>query len=327
MYSRPAWMVSCLILALLAGTSQASAQRQGPRAAEEQTKKEASTHFKRGAELFEEGLYRPALIELQRAYDLTPNYRVLYNIGQAHIALGEFVEAIRTLDAFLVQGGRDVESERAEEVRDTIAQLRQRTATLSVNADRDDATISLDGVSMGRAPIKRVTISVGRHRITAETETGASAAEEIELAGGDHRDVSLSLVDEAVAEGVPMSPVNSPAQTGLSTRKRWSVGLLATAGAAGLTGLGMALMARSAHDDYDRERSVYPGVRTEIDDARQRMTRTGLAADVMFGAAGALAVTGLVLWLVDGKDAEAQPSLGSLRFGVGPHALVAEGRF
>lgn len=322
-------LIICTAIALLGAQGTALAQRrQESSQVDDQTKKEASAHFKRGVDLFEEGLYRPALIEMRRAYELMPNYRVLYNIGQTHIALGEFVEAIGALDAFLVQGGSDVDEKRVQEVQASITQLRQRTATLAVETDKPDATVSLDGVALGRAPIERVVISVGRHRITAATEDGATASEDVDVAGGDHRALSLTLVEpvENVVQVAESAPLRAP-PTGLSRQRRWSVGLLASAGAVGLGGMGMALMARSAHDDYDKARGVFPGDRSEIDDTRQRMTRTSLAADVMFGSAGALAVTGLVLWLTGGHKEEKPPAQAALQFGVGPHAVFARGRF
>src|SRR5262245_61950348 len=46
---------------------------------------EAKQRFDRGYELYEEGEYPLALIEFNRAYELVPNYKVLYNIGQVCI--------------------------------------------------------------------------------------------------------------------------------------------------------------------------------------------------------------------------------------------------
>jgi hypothetical protein len=184
--------------------------------------------------------------------------------------------------------------------------------------------VSLDGTPLGRAPIAKVLISVGRHHLKAETEDGASASEDFEVAGGDHRALSLTLV-EPVETVVQVA--EAPRPTGMPKQRRWSIGLLASAGAVGLGGMGAALAARSAHGDYDQARGVFPGDRGAIDDARQRMTRNSLIADVMFGGAGALAVTGLVLWLTGKTEQETQPAQASLQFGIGPQAVFAKGRF
>ncbi|MBV9946426.1 MAG: tetratricopeptide repeat protein, partial [Myxococcales bacterium] len=50
-------------------------------AAAAQASEDASVHFKRGLQLFDEGDYTLALVEFNRAYQLAPNYRALYNIA------------------------------------------------------------------------------------------------------------------------------------------------------------------------------------------------------------------------------------------------------
>jgi len=62
-----------------------------------QAGEEASTRFKRGLQLFDEGDYALALVEFERAYQLAPNYRALYNIGLVNVQLGRYAEATRTV--------------------------------------------------------------------------------------------------------------------------------------------------------------------------------------------------------------------------------------
>jgi len=70
----------CVVLALTLPSFTASAQ--GTVTAAAQT--EAASRFKKGLELFKDGDYQAALIELRRANELAPNYNVLYNIGQVY---------------------------------------------------------------------------------------------------------------------------------------------------------------------------------------------------------------------------------------------------
>src|SRR5688500_14271446 len=50
-------------------------------------------HFNRGVEYVHDGDLKGALIEFKRAYAVSPNYRVLYNLGQVANALGRYTEA------------------------------------------------------------------------------------------------------------------------------------------------------------------------------------------------------------------------------------------
>ena len=48
------------------------------------------------------------LAEFMRAYELLPNYRVLYNIGQVQLERHDYVAALHAFDDYLEQGARDV---------------------------------------------------------------------------------------------------------------------------------------------------------------------------------------------------------------------------
>src|SRR4051794_16402603 len=64
----------------------------------------ARTHFKRGLELYQDGDFRAALIELERAYALEPRYRLLYDLGQVAYALRNYVDAERYFTEYLEKG-------------------------------------------------------------------------------------------------------------------------------------------------------------------------------------------------------------------------------
>src|SRR5262245_32963507 len=66
---------------------------------------QAAERFRRGIQLFDDGDFAPALVEFERAYELSPNYRVLENIGIVNIRLGHYANAARTLRRYLDEGG------------------------------------------------------------------------------------------------------------------------------------------------------------------------------------------------------------------------------
>ena len=53
---------------------------------------EARAHYAKGLELASQNGYEGALREFNTAYAISPQFAVLFNIGQAHIALGHTVE-------------------------------------------------------------------------------------------------------------------------------------------------------------------------------------------------------------------------------------------
>ena len=86
---------TALALCLALGPATALAQQQQPPPA---AIAEARERYQRGIDLFEERNYDAAMAEFQRAYELTRNPAVLFNISATHELSGHMVEA---LDAML----------------------------------------------------------------------------------------------------------------------------------------------------------------------------------------------------------------------------------
>src|ERR1700734_914502 len=96
-----------------------------------QAGEEASTRFKRGLQLFDEGDYALAVVEFERAYQLAPNYRALYNIGLVNVQLARYADATRTFEQYLHDGGAEIAPSRKAEVAKALAELKLRTATVA----------------------------------------------------------------------------------------------------------------------------------------------------------------------------------------------------
>src|SRR5262245_57032431 len=71
-----------------------------PAQGSKQAQDEAKLHYDRGIQLYNEGAYELALIEFQRAYQLFPNYKILFNIGQVSAQLGNYAGATQALRKF-----------------------------------------------------------------------------------------------------------------------------------------------------------------------------------------------------------------------------------
>jgi tetratricopeptide (TPR) repeat protein len=55
---------------------------------------------------FRRHLYQEALVEFQRAYQLSPNYRVLYNIARTAGLLKNHALALESFQRYLEEGGK-----------------------------------------------------------------------------------------------------------------------------------------------------------------------------------------------------------------------------
>src|SRR5271163_3770938 len=85
-------IAAILALALVSAPLPSAAQGNGAPSGADAVA-QARQHFTRGVRLYEEDDFRTALIEFNRAYEIAPNWQVLYNIGQAYYQLRDYANA------------------------------------------------------------------------------------------------------------------------------------------------------------------------------------------------------------------------------------------
>ena len=93
----------------------------------------ARKHFDRGLHLAQAGRYSEAIVEFDQAYQLSPHFAVLFNLGQAYGASGQPSQASRTLRRYLVEGGAQIPADRRKQVEEEIARQEQRVAREKAN--------------------------------------------------------------------------------------------------------------------------------------------------------------------------------------------------
>jgi tetratricopeptide (TPR) repeat protein len=160
-------------------------------------RQEARDRFNRGLTLFEEGDFRLALIEFERAYSLVPDYRVLYNIAQVNIELGRYAKARRALEEYVEKAGDALPESRVECVKEDLEMLAARTARLTVTSNVGGAEIFLNDIAVGTAPLgEPLLVDAGEHRVELRKPGYTSRAEHVKLAGGDEGSISIELFEE-----------------------------------------------------------------------------------------------------------------------------------
>ncbi|HVV52568.1 MAG TPA: hypothetical protein VHO06_23070, partial [Polyangia bacterium] len=90
----------------------------------EDPRSDARAHYAKGLELAGQRGYEGALREFEQAYAISPQFAVLYNIGQARVALGQTAQALEALTRYLHDGGARISPERRAQVERQLAWLR-----------------------------------------------------------------------------------------------------------------------------------------------------------------------------------------------------------
>jgi tetratricopeptide (TPR) repeat protein len=296
--------LSIFSFGLLSIASLANATRQ------EDATEQARASFHEGVELFKEGSFEAALAEFQKANQISPSYRVLYNIAQTYFEIHDYVNSYTTLKEYLQQGGDEIPAARQTQVDELNRKLEKRIAYLEITCNLNDADIRVDDISVGKSPLVfPVAVNAGPRRISAVKPGYPVAARIITVAGTERSKVKLEIVTplEVQPSNLATAPaaaavVAKSASAGLgeagpqtqSTRKWLIVSLSATGGCAIATGIfGWRMLV--AKNDFDREVAKTPYSKPVADSARSR-AMTDQALTWGFGAA-TLVSGGIALYL------------------------------
>jgi hypothetical protein len=282
-----------LIAALLAAPATVHAQADSTAPGQSDTE-EARRRFQRGVDLYREGSFDAALAEFNKAYELAPNYRVLYNQAQVQTERHDYLASLKLLDQYLRDGAAEITPERREQVEQEIKALKGRIAEVTVVANVDGAEVLVDGVPSGELPLKApLVLNSGVRRFQVRKDGYDTSTRAMTIAGGEALRVDFVLRAQpasaragAGAATGPMPAGYDSGDDGPSRAPLW-ISLVATGVFAG-GAVTAAVLTNRSDDELERELGRYPSTEEAIDDARSELKRNALLTDV-FTAAAAVA--------------------------------------
>jgi len=308
----------------LAGAGEAASDPDG----QTPEQNEARTRFKRGVSLYENGDYRAALIEFRKAYEIAPNYRVLFNIGQASYELKDYADALGFFERYKEEAGAGISPEREEAVDKWIEQLRGLVGTLDVRVNAEGAEITIDNKVVGTSPIQEpIRVSAGRRTISVSKAGYAPLQRYVDVAGAETATLELSLVPLTVEQGpaAPAAPPPPPAKEEQTHAAPW-VALAFTGGFAVATGISAAF-ALKAKGDNDDALAALPGDQDEINDSERSLQNLAITTDVLGVATILSAGVTVALFVFTGDDDAEGADSAQVRWSVGPTGLGVDGTF
>lgn len=280
--------------------------------ASETTVRDARERFRRGVDLYKEGSYDAALAEFTKAYELAPNYRVLYNLAQTQAERHDYVAALKLFDEYLKQGGEEIPPDRLDQVERSLPQLRSRVANLWVETSVPDAELLVDGLSSGVLPLRAaVLVNAGVHQLQLRRPGYQTITRELTIAGNETIRLELPMqVDpvavvgpskEATASRVerPEPPIERErdlegVRESRSRAPLW-ISMIATGVLAG-GAVTFGLMARTSDERLNRELSRVPADRGRVNEMRAALQRNAAFCDGL--TAGAVVAAGLSLYFL-----------------------------
>jgi hypothetical protein len=305
--------------------------------------REARERYDSAIKLYEDGAYDAALVELNRAAELRPSYKLYYNIAQVRFAMHDYAAAMDAYRQYLDKGGDKIPGARRDQVQKELANLAQRVAKLSVEVDVPGAEILVDDSVVGTSPLAApVIVNSGIRRITVRHPDYVPQNRRVTLAGNVQEKVSFTLLSHAgpadsagaAAPGAstttpnaplppsalppsttndssvaaPTTPASSNRHTPAYVWAGWTVTGVLAAGAAA-TGI----IALSKNSSLDRERNRLELSNDEIDSRASKVRTFAALTDGLIAAA--VVAGGVSLWLTLQSGPDERTASGASRIG------------
>lgn len=292
----------------------------------------ARVHYERGLQLFNEENNDAALFEFERAFELAPSYKILYNMGRIQRQQNNYAAAMRSYERYLREGGAAVPADRRAEVERELAVLKPRVArvTVKVNVDgadvyQDDApvcTATIESSCVGKSPLDSpIIVNGGRHKITATKQGYAPATSLVSVVGSDAIEVKLDLVSYDRPQAPPANPWTLPAVVGWSATGATLIG-------AGVFGI----LSLKAKDKQQAKLTDPNTTQSDLSSARDKTQTLSAVTDVLFATTVVFAgfSSYFTLRMLGATHKEGQPpatAQGALNVSVSPTGLAAFGSF
>lgn len=258
---------------------------------------EAKQHSDNGLALYKEARYAEAIAELEKAISLSIKLApekagvVNYNLGQAYEKQGDIGGAVKAYKEYLRLVPKATDRAAVQTI---IANLESRLAKgvqeLAVSSDPTGSNVAVDGKLRATTPVT-MELPFGAHELELSHEGYDSAKRTVELTPQSAVKLDISLAKKAAP---PPPPAPAPV---VEKPKVWSwVALGGTVVAAGIAAAAGAQAKAKARD-------LTGGLHTSPtpDELYDASVNAQVASNVMWGVAGAAAITTGVLFTVEGR--------------------------
>lgn len=268
------------------------------------TDKEARKQFTQGVELYEKGKYELAAIAFERAYELKPSYKILFNIAQVENSMEHYAAAYTAYVRYLEEGGDKVKKKRRKLVEGEIDRLETLVGRIEIASPVDGAKVKIDNEVVGETPLPApVLIDLGKHEVVVLDSGEEILNEIVKVAGGETVTVTVEIKEEE-PPAPPEEP--EPALEEEPPKRVWTWVAGGVGAAAGIAAAVTGGIASSRSSDLEKncaDGECPPGEWDTLDSTRNLATTT----NVLIGVAAAGVAAGVALFFLEPRLGEEKP--------------------
>ena len=180
----------------------------GVAAAEESTTSDADARYrstlKDALAEYDAGHFEEARVLFRRAHEINPNARTLRGIGMASFELRDYVAAVRTLSAALVETRKALNAEQRTHAQGLLERSRMYVDIYTLKISPADARLLIDGRAPDTEPDGTVLLGFGSHNIEASKPGFVLRTMAVNVRGGERKELAMTL--ERKSAGRPGEP-------------------------------------------------------------------------------------------------------------------------
>ncbi len=281
-----------------------------PKPPDKKTKDAARKAYGEGEKAFAAGDFAAAQTGFSKANELIPAPQAAYWVAKSIDGQGKIEDAVAAYDKLLADPSiASLGDEKTNDAKARMADLKAKlVGEVNVTTNPMGATVSIDGTPQAGETPMIVKLTPGAHKLTLVAAGFEPKEVDIDVKGGEKAEQKLELVAKAPPppppEPVIEAPAPPPPPPPPPPRSKVPAYItLGIAGAGAVVGTIFGIKALGAKNDFDKKPTGSAADDTE---------RNALIADMAFGVAITLGVTGVVLLTSDDSAAPASAKLEKL---------------
>jgi hypothetical protein len=143
--------------------------------------------------LYQNSDFAGALVKFQRAYELSRDPRLLWNMAACEKNLRRYARMLRLIERYEKEGGARSEQDR-EQARQLVGTVRLLVSNVRVVVNEPDASVFVDDELVGKTPLTEpVLVDLGTHRIRVSKPGYEEATLVQEISGASEMTLSFAL--------------------------------------------------------------------------------------------------------------------------------------
>jgi hypothetical protein len=171
----------------------------------------ALVEYQNGRTLYAAGDFASALASFERAFSVTPDPRLLWNMAACERKLEHFVRVLELVDRYVRESGSMLSEQEREEAARVVTAVRGFVASVTISTQPEGAQVFVDDQAVGRTPLSApVLVDPGPHRFRFVKAGYRQALRKESLGRGAELAIAVELVPETPAASTPRPEQGSP---------------------------------------------------------------------------------------------------------------------